>query len=186
MQSPFPIITTFLDQTSVVNLVSKFPSKTSLLSWETHESCIIMDCTEMHHCTTLHCTLPLHSTALDHCTVPLHCTTALYHSTVPLNDHTLPVHCTTALYHWTTTLNHHTVPLHSTTALCNWLTNERSWTDHVIWGPMRGLAKKFENGYQTHRQTHRQADRHRDYLTESAQWADSVKRLFYILFQGEK
>ena len=102
MQSPFPIITTFLDQTSVVNLVSKFPSKTSSLSWETHESCIIMDCTEMHHCTALHSTVPLH-----YATAPPHCTSALYCcSTVPLNDHT--------------------VPLHSTTALCNWLTNEGS------------------------------------------------------------
>ena len=66
MQSPFPIITTFLDQTSVVNLVSKFPSKTSSLSWETYESCIIMDCIEMHHCTALYYYTALHRTTALH------------------------------------------------------------------------------------------------------------------------
>ena len=50
---------------------------------------------------------------------------------------------------------------------------------HVTCGPMRGLEKNCMGRGQTHRQTHRQTnkqtDGHRDSMTESAQWADSVK-----------
>ena len=42
---------------------------------------------------------------------------------------------------------------------------------HVTCGPMRGLEINFTGRGQTHRQT----DGHRDYMTELAQWADSVK-----------
>ena len=41
---------------------------------------------------------------------------------------------------------------------------------------------------QTHKQTNRHTDGHRDYLTESAQWADSVKKKIiasqYLLSQS--
>ena len=47
---------------------------------------------------------------------------------------------------------------------------------HVTCGPMRGLKKCIGRG-QTHKQTNRQTHGHRDSMTESAQWADSVKRM---------
>ena len=49
------------------------------------------------------------------------------------------------------------------------MTNERTGTDHVISGLMRGL-KKLHPMVQTERQTELQADRHCDSMTESAQW----------------
>ena len=45
-------------------------------------------------------------------------------------------------------------------------------TDHVISGPMRGLTK---NCIRWRKQTDKQTDRHGDSMTESAQWADSMK-----------
>ena len=44
---------------------------------------------------------------------------------------------------------------------------------HVTCGPMRGLKKMHGEG--TNTQTDRQTNGHRDSMTESAQWADSVK-----------
>ena len=46
---------------------------------------------------------------------------------------------------------------------------------HVICGPMRGLEKNCMGRGQTHRQTDRQTNGHRDSMTESSQWVDSVK-----------
>ena len=46
---------------------------------------------------------------------------------------------------------------------------------HVTCGPMRGLKKNCMGRGQTHRQTNRQTNGHRDSMTESAQWVDSVK-----------
>ena len=49
---------------------------------------------------------------------------------------------------------------------------------HVTCGPMRGLEKKLHGegtDTQTDRQTNKHTDGHRDSMTESAQWADSVK-----------
>ena len=47
---------------------------------------------------------------------------------------------------------------------------------HVTCGPMRGLEKIALGGDRhTDRQTNRQTDGHRDSMTESPQWADSVK-----------
>ena len=42
-------------------------------------------------------------------------------------------------------------------------TNERSGTDHVTWGPMRGLEKNCTRWRRT-------TLRHRDYMVESAKW----------------
>ena len=48
-------------------------------------------------------------------------------------------------------------------------TNERPRTNHVIWGPMRGLGgKKMHLMAQTDRYTH-STGRHGDFMTESAQ-----------------
>ena len=47
---------------------------------------------------------------------------------------------------------------------------------HVTCGPMRGLEKNCMGGNRhTDTQTDRQTNGHRDSMTESAQWADSVK-----------
>ena len=48
---------------------------------------------------------------------------------------------------------------------------------HVTSGPMRGLEKTAPDGTnrQTNRQTNKHTDKHGDSMTESAQWADSVK-----------
>ena len=42
---------------------------------------------------------------------------------------------------------------------------------HVTCGPIRGLEKNCVGRGQTNKQT----EKHRDSMTESAQWADSVK-----------
>ena len=43
-------------------------------------------------------------------------------------------------------------------------------------GPLRDLKKTSLNG--TNRQTDKHPDKHGDYMTESANWADSMKTLF--------
>ena len=48
---------------------------------------------------------------------------------------------------------------------------------HVTCGPMRGLEKNCIGRGQVHRQT----KGHRDSMTESAQWADSVKIIRYTV-----
>ena len=46
---------------------------------------------------------------------------------------------------------------------------------HVTCGPMRSLEKNCMGRGQTDTQTDKQTDGHHDSMTESAQWADSVK-----------
>ena len=59
---------------------------------------------------------------------------------------------------------------------------------HVTCGPVRGLEKKCMGRGHTHRLTYKQTDKqtngHRDSMTESAQWADSVKKGVELFGQG--
>ena len=53
---------------------------------------------------------------------------------------------------------------------------------HVTCGPMRGLKKIAWGGdTQTNRQTNKQTNGHRNSMTESAQWANSVKIKYVFL-----
>ena len=53
--------------------------------------------------------------------------------------------------------------------------NEMTGTDHVISGPMRGLKKMHPMA-----QTEPHTSGHYNSMTESAKWADSVKKDFLV------
>ena len=94
------------------------------------------------HCIALHCTV-LHWHALHICTA-LHCSTlfciVLLCSTISkATVQSFPLVCcmvTCQTFKRTQLLQNHV-----SKQSCIRLTNERAQTDHVIWGPMRGLEK---------------------------------------------